>query len=138
MKIALFVLALSTTHAMGMSCSSTRLPGWNDMASAPRNGTVIELQSNFGIAVHYEIASWEPQQFQRKYNGWWVDAAPGMSTGYVEENCLSWRPYSGSLTNYTQPDGQTDIQRECAALGLKLKDDGEYCEQAPWWQFWAR
>ena len=69
-------------------------PNWNNIQDAPRDGTTIEIQNNWGVAAHYGICKWSC--------GGWVyvhDELMGMSDGPH----LSWRPYSGGAADYIDP-----------------------------------
>jgi hypothetical protein len=72
-------------------------PGWNDITDAPRDGTVIELQNNWGIAPTYSICKWV-------HGRGWQDAADERS-GVSDGSHLSWRPYEGSVEGYRDPTG---------------------------------
>lgn len=71
--------------------------GWNNIVDAPRDGTVIEIQNNWGVAPTFSICKWV------KGRGW-QDAADE-SSGVGDGAHLSWRPYSGSVQHYVDPTG---------------------------------
>lgn len=84
-------------------------PDWNDIATAPRDGTPVEIQNNWGVAAHYGVCKWVEGR------GWVYvnDQNRSMSDG----SHLSWRPYDGDVTSYTDPTGG-------------LQDDPRYWRQA--------
>lgn len=133
---AAMVILIQAAPAFAMNCYSEPLPGFMPMAIAPRDGTVIELQSTFGIAQNYELSKWAP------VSSWitekaWIDVTPSSAGAfYKDENCLSWRPFHGIQADYKEPDGLTDTQRECAALGLEAGPNDKFCKPQPWWKFW--
>lgn len=72
-------------------------PGWNGIADAPRVGTVIEIQNNWGLAATFSICKWVQGR------GW--QNANDESRGVGDGAHLSWRPYTGSVENYQDPTG---------------------------------
>lgn len=70
-------------------------PGWNDITAAPRDGTPIEIQNNWGVAAHYGVCKWVQGR------GWVYlkDENMGMGDGAH----LSWRPFTGNATSYVDP-----------------------------------
>lgn len=69
---------------------------WRDISDAPRDGTAIEIQNNWGVAPHYAVCVWT--------DGGWRhadDPKRGMSDGAH----LSWRPYEGVINEYHDPTG---------------------------------
>lgn len=78
-------------------------PGWNDITTAPRDGTPIELQNNWGVAPHYGVCAWTVPKRGRGQPRWHYVNDPqekSMSDGPH----LSWRPYAGAST-YVDPTG---------------------------------
>lgn len=145
MKTLFFFLAL-TVSASAQSCIDPEpyqapKPGdifsfkkseWQDMWKAPRDGTVVELQAAYGIALHYGLYRWSDFAGGDKA---WVTANDDHQ-GYMDERCLRWRAYPGDQMSYKQPDGLTDTQRECVALGMNVSSDGKFCERKPWYKVW--
>jgi hypothetical protein len=70
-------------------------PGWLDITTAPRDGTVVEIQNNWGVAPWYAVCKWVPGY------GWMnaTDPTRGMSDGPH----LSWRPYTNNRSSYVDP-----------------------------------
>lgn len=96
---------------------STRRPDpmWSEMASAPHDGTVIEVRCTCGVAPWFKLHRWDVEQ-QR-----WADAKdPAFS--FTESRGFMWRPYTDSIENYVDPTGgqQYDPRywREAAARSL--------------------
>jgi hypothetical protein len=79
-------------------------PGWNNIVDAPRDGTVIEIQNNFGIAATYSICKWVQGRG-------WQDAADECS-GVGDGPHLSWRPYAGGVEEYRDPTGGAQFSEE--------------------------
>lgn len=79
-------------------------PGWNNITEAPRDGTVIEVQNNWGIAPTYSICKWAEGRG-------WQDAADS-SSGVTDGAHLSWRPYAGSVDAYLDPTGGAQNSEE--------------------------
>lgn len=86
--------------------------GWSSMASAPRDGTVIEVRNSYGIAPTYSLAKWTTESTANSNEGRvsyilsapeWVDTVNG--GGWISELALNWRPYSGDITKYIDPTG---------------------------------
>ena len=75
-------------------------PGWNNIQDAPRDGTVIEIQNNYGIAPTWNICRWER-------NGW--QNANDPNSGVGDGPWLSWKPYAGEVSDYRDPtNGQQE------------------------------
>lgn len=78
--------------------------GWNNITEAPRDGTVIEIQNNYGIAPTYSICKWVSGR------GW--QNAVNESSGVSDGPHLSWRPYVGAVDSYIDPTGGAQETRE--------------------------
>lgn len=151
MKTILFLLLMSSS-AMAQSCVDPEpyhqpKPGsimtsqkseWQDMWQAPRDGTVVELRAAYGVALHYGLFKWDPS---RK---WWLDVQHSSDgnfsgQGYMEERCLSWRPYESSAEGYVDPTGGAHDTREyelhAAARSAGLPED-YWDDKKPWYKFW--
>jgi hypothetical protein len=85
--------------------------GWKDMASAPRNGTVVEILNAFGWRpwygrfkfTHDETISFSDGSKERVHHdsGIWLDVDnPAQSMD--NESCMYWRPYAGPA-KYVDP-----------------------------------
>lgn len=70
-------------------------PGWNNIKDAPRDGTVIETQNNYGVAPTFGLHKWVDGRG-------WVDAADDCR-GTGDGPHLSWRSYSGDVSRYDDP-----------------------------------
>jgi hypothetical protein len=79
-------------------------PGWNNIVEAPRDGTVIEIQNNWGIAPTYSICKWVDGRG-------WQDAADECR-GVGDGAHLSWRPYEGQTSDYRDPTGGAQNSQE--------------------------
>lgn len=73
-------------------------PGWNDIRDAPRDGTPIEIQNNWGVAPHFGVCRWD-----EKWSSWQYVDRP--NSGMSDGPHLSWRPYNGNAANYVDPTG---------------------------------
>lgn len=78
-------------------------PGWNNIADAPRDGTVIETQNNYGVAPTFHLRKWVA-------GSGWVDPADERS-GTIDGPHLSWRPYAGAIDAYCDPTGGAQMTR---------------------------
>lgn len=78
-------------------------PGWELIATAPRDGTVIEMQNNYGIAPHFGLYKWAAKSGDEY--GWVSATDPNSSCGSTDALHLSWRPYAGAVENYRDPTG---------------------------------
>lgn len=90
-------------------------PMWSEMASAPHDGTVIEVRCACGVAPWFELFRWDVER-QR-----WADAKnPALS--FTESRDFMWRPYTDSVENYVDPTGGRQYDpcywREAAARSL--------------------
>lgn len=75
-------------------------PGWSNIQDAPRDGTVIEIQNNYGVAPTWSICRWQG-------GGW--ERADNPSHGVGDGPWLSWRAYEGEVSDYIDPtNGQQD------------------------------
>lgn len=72
--------------------------GWNNINDAPRDGTIIEIQNNFGIAPTFRICRWSKDC----HSPGWKDAND-TTRGVVDGPHLSWRPYKGEVGSYVDP-----------------------------------
>lgn len=69
-------------------------PGWNDIATPPRDGTVIEIQNNFGAEPSFGLYRWTPG-WMPDGDGGWVDA-DDEARGLIDGPHLSWKPLEGA------------------------------------------
>lgn len=70
---------------------------WHEIDSAPRDGTVIEIKNSYGIAPYYGLYKWDGLCWQSER-----DPSITIMTGNHD---LSWRAYSGSVSDYRDPTG---------------------------------
>lgn len=69
---------------------------WQLIVSAPRDGTVIEIQNNWGVAPHYCLCKWI-------HGRGWVYASDD-NRGLIDGEHLTWRPYEGEdASKYVDP-----------------------------------
>jgi hypothetical protein len=106
MKHALLLLMLASfsgaCFAAQPSCKSISVHdsgGWKPAASAPRDGTAVEMLETFGSAPWYGLFKWTKDQ---NGVGSWVNA-DNPKQGVVEDPCLFWRPYTSTGKPYVEP-----------------------------------
>jgi len=78
-----------------MDTENARANDWLPIVSAPRDGTVIELKNDYGIAPWYGLHKWVVGRG-------WVDATDD-SRGCGDGPWLSWRAYEGNPAGYIDP-----------------------------------
>lgn len=112
---------------------------WRSMATAPRDGTWVELKCTYGVAPWYCIARWTDEVRAWGRNGWtetyraskpsWVKPGGG---GPFYERSLHWRPYVGEVTSYVDPTGgmQDDPAYWRGAVASKHGLPLDYFEEA--------
>lgn len=112
----------STTLNSSKRCDShiSMSDGWKTMASAPRDGTVVELAETYGVAPWYGI-------YKFKDKGWQKTSDP--NSGVSEDNCLFWRPYKGDASKYKDPTGgkQQSVKYWCDAMHIKYDPKKDVC-----------
>lgn len=124
--------------------------GWQPMASAPHDGTVVEVRNNYGVAPWYGLYRWAVSEFDN--TGHWFNAKQASHFFDHESDTLMWRPYKGDVTAYVDPTGGAQESmaywRGASAQASGLPPDafeeltrkniaGEAPEpKAPWWQRW--
>jgi hypothetical protein len=95
---------------------------WAPMATAPRDGTVIELRCTYGVAPSYGLYAWDAEW------PWWK-SVKDPRTGFMvdAETSLKWRPCVGDPAGYVDPTGgaQNDMAywRGAAAASGGLDPD---------------
>lgn len=77
--------------------------GWNDIATAPRDGTVIEIRNDYGIAPWYGIYKWADGRG-------WVDATDDRK-GTADGEFLSWRHYNRTVADYVDPTNGAQMSK---------------------------
>lgn len=87
MKMALVVFLLTcSVFCAAQRCDSINASysgGWKPVATAPRDGTVVEMLETYGIAPWYGRFKW--------VKGDWI-SADDPNRGVHEDSCLFWRP----------------------------------------------
>ena len=96
-------------------CRYNTPSGWRDIKDAPKDGTVIEIQNNWGVAPWFMLSRWEA--------GKWRAANNSNSAMADEGPHLSWRPYDGQVGQYCDPTGGAQYtmsywQRACGRPDL--------------------
>jgi len=71
---------------------------YQSMCTAPRDGTVIEIEISAGFMPWYGIFQWDSNRHR------W-NKANGPSSLIESETHYKWRPYSGDTDNYVDPTG---------------------------------
>ncbi len=71
-------------------------PGWSNIQDAPTDGTIIEIQNNWGVAPTFGL-------YQR-VDGRWQNAHDKRS-GVSDGPHLSWRPSKQAVGEYVDPTG---------------------------------
>lgn len=69
-------------------------PGWKPISQAPRDGTVVEIQNNWGVAPWFGLFKFEDDE--------WISATEA-GAGVSDGTHLSWRPYDGDPAEYLDP-----------------------------------
>lgn len=67
---------------------------WRDMTTAPRDGTVVELECTYGFTPWYGLHRWS--------GGHWL-SPNGRSSTIATDQHLRWRPYDGAIADYVDP-----------------------------------
>ena len=89
-----------------------RTEDWRGMATAPRDGTIIEVRCTYGVAPWYGLYRWT-DRITLNQNGVihemtgqprWAKVGDD-SSGFSEDSSFSWRPYNGAATAYIDPTG---------------------------------
>ncbi|TJW14427.1 MAG: hypothetical protein E5W82_10650 [Mesorhizobium sp.] len=99
--------------------------GWNNILSAPRDGTPIEIQNNWGVAPWFGVFKWVAG------NGW-RDVCDARS-GCIDGPHLSWRPYAGRVEEYVDPTNGAMKTHEywLRACGVGIVGSTPLSEPAP-------
>lgn len=88
---------------------NTEPDDWQPIATAPRDGTLVELRCTYGVAPWYGLHRWADECLASGPDGWvsiktkpaWV-SADGKQSG-SDEAYLSWRPFEGDPGTYVDP-----------------------------------
>lgn len=111
-------------------------PGWDPINTAPRDGTIIEVQCNYGVAPWFGLYRWEDGGSGAR---WWE--VGGFDSSFTEGGSFSWRPYTGDPERYIDPTGGEQDTRNywLAAAGyppaptgfMNMRDEDEILRQQP-------
>jgi hypothetical protein len=96
--------------------------------SAPRDGTVIELQINAGFRPWYGLHRWDGDR--------WVNATDP-SSSLVSESNVCWRPYAGDPDHYIDATGGAQFTYRYWGVPRDgvFTEQNETEEQKPrWWE----
>ncbi len=139
----LTVIGFLATGLCHGSCDSIRFAasgGWMPSATAPHNGTVVEMMQTFGIAPWYGLFKWSDVTTSMSGHGpvqiklsspEWV-SADGQHGGMSGLECAFWRPYKKPETEkYTDPTGgaQNSVAYWCAAAHVAYDPKTGYCKK---------
>lgn len=76
-------------------------PGWHQMATAPRDGTPVEIMNSYGVAPTYGLFRWAAM-FSSNTPSWVGVDRP--NTGLMPgDDHYCWRPYTGDPAAYVDP-----------------------------------
>lgn len=134
---------IPTTHARAYPVQGQ----WSPMSTAPRDGTVIEIMNNYGVAPTYGLYRWTKEEtyvnlfgktgetITKRGTGRWASVdKPGHGFG-VAENYFSWRPYDIAAFNnsgrYNDPTNgaQDTIKYWCDAMHVGYDSKKDACVQ---------
>lgn len=84
---------------------------WQSMTTAPRDGSTIEIQNNYGVMPWYGIFRWAETDYGPgawcsggcQSHEWQSADRLGSSLMPGDESSLKWRPYTGSIQRYVDP-----------------------------------
>jgi hypothetical protein len=80
------------------------MSAWQPIVSAARDGTVIEIKNDYGIAPWYGLHKWVSGR------GW--VSATDESSECGDGPWLTWRPYEGDPAQYTDPTNGAQESKE--------------------------
>ncbi len=137
----LSIVFLISLACFGQTCSSgaaSNYGGWKPAATAPHDGTVVEMMQTYGVAPWYGIFKWTKEvlaiqgsalkPFQTDSPTWVQQDNPGH---YVSEDaCLFWRPYKKAAGGkYVDPTGgaQNSVAYWCAAMHVQYDSKKDRC-----------
>lgn len=134
------LLALSGM-AGAQTCSSlyaSTANGWRPVATAPRDGTVVEMLETYGIGPWYGLFKWTDKIILKDDKGknQEIKTIPGWSSvdrgnvGVTESKCLFWRPYKPTSIKYIDPTGgsQESVEYWCRAAHRPYDPKTGYCK----------
>lgn len=143
MILAAITAAVLSIPAMAQRCdsiSASYYDGWKPVASAPRDGTVVEMLETYGIAPWFGLFRWttdfvstdgktgELIHFKSSTPNWVGVDRPGQNVS--EDECLFWRPYKPQ-PRYVDPTGGAQWSNAywCAAAHRRYDKKTDRCER---------
>lgn len=132
-------------------------PGWRSMESAPRDGTMIEIQNNWGVAPWFGRFRWNDEDGRWRQVGSEVFNEEGRliqwSACDADGDWLSWRPAPQHDGVYVDPTGGAQFTSEywLQACGIPapkpepVEEEPTPAQTAavvvdepvrPWWKIW--
>lgn len=100
--VAIRSAMMTTMHRHGRHVVHDAGGDWRDMASAPRDGTTIEVRCTYGIAPWYGLYKWAAAPYGGT-EGW--RKVSDENSSFTEDPSFSWRPYDGDPGSYVDPTG---------------------------------
>ena len=92
---------------------------WQQIQTAPRDGTPIEIRNSYGVAPTFSVCKWSDRSWER------LDGQDGGNP--MDGPHLAWRPYHGDPRAYVDPTGGAQLTseywRRAAARSRGLPDD---------------
>lgn len=85
-------------------------PSWKDIETAPRDGTVIELENCYGIRPFYSLCRWVENRWGFSSGGW--IKADDENSGTSDGPWLRWRKYEGDPRTYIDPTRGAQVTME--------------------------
>ncbi len=114
---------MNSGHNVYFSNSQPNRDGWQPIATAPHDGTVVEVRCTYGVAPWYGIFRWTKREWGDEG---WVRVGDERS-GFSEDPSFSWRPYAGATSSYVDPTGgaqdRPEYWRRAAAVRSGLPPD---------------
>ena len=105
-RFAIGLLAVANIGAQPAQAAWCDGRGWQDISTAPRDGTSIELCNQWGIMPTYALCKWTKTRIVNgetyTFGPDWVDVLDN-SRGVIDGQHLSWRPYTGDPAHYEDP-----------------------------------
>lgn len=154
MRKALSILVFSLVSIFGFascdSLSASSSGGWKPMASAPRDGTVVEMLETYGVAPWYGRYKWikkgtvihatsqvvngdnktvtEVPITYTESVGRWANTSDSRR-GITEDECGFWRP-TAQTGEYTDPTGgaQKTTAYWCVAMHRQYDKKTDSCK----------
>ena len=100
---------------------------WQPIVTAPRDGTVIEIQNNWGVAPTFGLSKWVSKRG-------WVDAT-NENSGTMDGEHLTWRPFDGDPTAYVDPTNGAQNTQEYWLRACNMPAPHPQLQLTePWWK----